>query len=181
VWRRNSNNFERSDAIDVRYKAMRRNEMLKWTMAIGWQWRLVTYVLHHQQPTCLNTVEEACVIIRLDFQEASGCLPVSLCDSRPKLTLMKSVTEDGRGESNTFLPVVSNLACPDFTQLLLRTALLGAFTKVEKMSLVSSCLSVRPQGISQLPSNGFLWNMLYDHFSKNLWEISWVWLTLYGA
>ena len=80
----------------------------------------------------INTVEEACVIIRVDFRETCGCLPILLCDSRPKLTLMKSVTADSRNERNTFLPVVSSLARPYLTQLSLHTLFLGTFKKLEK-------------------------------------------------
>jgi len=61
----------------------------------GWM-VMVTGVLHHQQPACLNTVEEACVIIRVDFRETCGCLPILLWDSRPKLTQMKILREENQ-------------------------------------------------------------------------------------
>ena len=54
---------------------------------------------------------------------------------------MKSVTEDRRDKRNIFIPVVSNLACPNFTHLSIQTVFLGGFTKVRKGTLVSSCLS----------------------------------------
>ena len=40
----------------------------------------------------------------------------------------------------------------------------------EKRLLVSSCLSVRRHGITQLPLNGFSWNLIFQDFSKICWE-----------
>jgi hypothetical protein len=34
------------------------------------------------------------------------------------------------------------------------------------------CLSVHPHGTSLLPLDGFLWNLLFEHFSKVCWEYS---------
>ena len=35
---------------------------------------------------------------------------------------------------------------------------------------MSVCLSVRPHGTARLPLDGFLWNFIFEHFSKNCRE-----------
>jgi len=49
-------------------------------------------------------------------------------------------------------------------------AFLGAFAKLRKRLLASSCLfvcpSVRPHGSARLPLDGFSWNLIFEYFSK---------------
>jgi hypothetical protein len=50
---------------------------------------------------------------------------------------------------------------------------LGAFTKLRKRLLTSSCLStVRPRGTARLPLHGFSWKFVFEYFLKICWESS---------
>ena len=42
---------------------------------------------------------------------------------------------------------------------------LGAFAKLRKIT-ISYFMSVRPHGTTRLPLEGFLWNFMFDYFSK---------------
>ena len=48
---------------------------------------------------------------------------------------------------------------------------LGAFTKLRKAT-INLLMSVRPHGTTRLPLDGFLLNLVYEHFSKICWENS---------
>ena len=50
--------------------------------------------------------------------------------------------------------------------------LLGAFTNSKKRLLASPCQSVRPQGTTRPPPDGFLWNLVLEDFSKTCRENS---------
>jgi hypothetical protein len=45
----------------------------------------------------------------------------------------------------------------------------GAFAKLRKRLLASSCPFVRPQGTTRLPLDGFSWNLLFQYFLK-IWR-----------
>jgi hypothetical protein len=44
----------------------------------------------------------------------------------------------------------------------------------EKLLLASSCLSIYSHGTTQLPLERFLWNLIFEHFSKICWESSFI-------
>ena len=49
------------------------------------------------------------------------------------------------------------------------SSFLGAFAKLRKATIsfvMSVCLSVRPHGTTRLPLDGFLWNLIFEDFSK---------------
>ena len=46
-------------------------------------------------------------------------------------------------------------------------SILGAFAKLRKQLLASSCLSVGPHVTTRLPLDGFSWNFIFGRFSKN--------------
>ena len=48
--------------------------------------------------------------------------------------------------------------CADLSSLLL--------AKLRNWLLASSCLSVSPHGTTRLPLDGFLWNLIFEYFSK---------------
>jgi hypothetical protein len=52
--------------------------------------------------------------------------------------------------------------------LLISWHILGAFEKLRKPLLASSCLSVCPHGTTRPPLAGFPWNLIFEYFFENL-------------
>ena len=51
------------------------------------------------------------------------------------------------------------------------SCILGAFAKLPKVT-ISFVMSVRPQGTSRLPLDGFWWNLIFELFPKIWWQNS---------